>query len=93
MNLWIRFLSIGGSYSSFEEDIKGSIESRKLADMVVLSDDIFKVESHKIKDIEVEMTIFNGKIMYNLLGFRVINNTYMNCFYIENCYLINVVQI
>lgn len=55
--------TMGGAYASFEEDIKGSIEVGKLADFVVLSEDIFKIEVDRIKDIEVEMTIFNGKII------------------------------
>lgn len=56
--------TMGGAYSSFEENIKGSLEEGKLADMVVLSDDIFNVEEDKIKDIEVDMTIFGGEIVY-----------------------------
>lgn len=55
--------TMGGAYASFEEDIKGSIEIGKLADFVVLSEDIFKIKKDKIKDVEIEMTIFNGKIM------------------------------
>lgn len=56
--------TMGGAFSSFEEDIKGSIEIGKLADIVVLSEDIFEIENDKIKDINVEMTVFNGKIIY-----------------------------
>lgn len=55
--------TMGGAYASFEEDVKGSIEEGKLADMVVLSDNIFEIDSHKIKDVNVEMTIFNGRII------------------------------
>lgn len=55
--------TMGGAYASFEEDVKGSIEEGKLADMVVLSDNIFEIDPHKIKDVNVEMTIFNGKII------------------------------
>lgn len=55
--------TMGGAYASFEEDIKGSIEEGKLADMVVLSDNIFEIDPDKIKDVNVEMTIFNGKII------------------------------
>ena len=56
--------TMGGAYASFEEDIKGSIEVGKLADFVVLSEDIFQVDQSKIKDIRIEMTIFNGQIVY-----------------------------
>nr|WP_276537065.1 amidohydrolase [Anaerosalibacter massiliensis] len=56
--------TMGGAYTSFEENGKGSIEEGKLADMVVLSRDIFEIPEDEIKDVEVEMTIFNGKIVY-----------------------------
>lgn len=55
--------TMGGAYASFEEDIKGSIEEGKLADMVVLSRNIFQIPEDEIKDVEVEMTIFNGEIL------------------------------
>ena len=55
--------TMGGAYASFEEDIKGSIEVGKLADMVVLSQDIKGVHPDEIKDIKVDMTIFDGKIV------------------------------
>lgn len=56
--------TVGGAYTSFEEDIKGTIEEGKLADMVVLSKNIYKIPHDEIKDIKVEMTIFNGQIVY-----------------------------
>ena len=49
---------------SGEEKIKGSIQVGKLADMIVLSDDIFKVPLKEIPNIEVLATIFDGKIVY-----------------------------
>jgi predicted amidohydrolase YtcJ len=52
------------AYASFEEDIKGSITPGKLADMVVLSDDPLKSPPEQIKDIRVEMTILDGKIVW-----------------------------
>ncbi len=58
--------TMGAAYSSFEEDIKGSITPGKLADMVVLSDDIFNIDSKKIKDIKVEKTIIDGKVVYEI---------------------------
>lgn len=56
--------TMAGAYSSFEENIKGSIEEGKLADMVVLSQDIFEIPEDDIKNTEVEMTLFNGEIVY-----------------------------
>ncbi|MCK4386019.1 MAG: amidohydrolase family protein, partial [candidate division Zixibacteria bacterium] len=54
----------GASYASYEERIKGSIQIGKLADMVVLSKDIFKVAPEEILDTKVESTILGGKIVY-----------------------------
>ncbi len=56
--------TLGGAYASFEEDIKGTIEEDKLADMVVLSQNIYKIPQDEIKNVKVEMTIFNGQIVY-----------------------------
>lgn len=53
-----------GAYASFEENIKGSIEEDMLADLVVLSANIFEIQEDKIKDVVVDMTIFDGKIVY-----------------------------
>lgn len=52
------------AYTSFEEDIKGSITPGKLADMVVLSDDPTQVPPEKIKDTKVEMTIIGGEVVW-----------------------------
>jgi predicted amidohydrolase YtcJ len=61
----IKCYTLNAAYASFEEKIKGSIEVGKLADFVVLSDDILSIDPEKIKDVIVEMTIFNGEIVYN----------------------------
>jgi predicted amidohydrolase YtcJ len=55
--------TMGSAYASFEEKIKGSIEPGKLADLVVLSDDIFSIDPVKIADTKVWMTIFDGTIV------------------------------
>ena len=60
----IRCYTINNAYAAFEENIKGSIEVGKLADLVVLSDDIFSINPVKIKDVKVDMTVFDGKIIY-----------------------------
>lgn len=60
----MRIYTVNAAYASFEEKIKGSIEAGKLADLVVLSDDLRKVEPNKIRDVKVEMTIVGGKIVY-----------------------------
>jgi predicted amidohydrolase YtcJ len=60
----IKCYTLNAAYASFEENIKGSIEVGKLADFVVLSDDILSIDPIKIKDVEVEMTVFDGEIVY-----------------------------
>ena len=60
----IRAYTINGAHASFDETNLGSIETGKLADMIVLSDDITSVGSDKIKDISVELTLVNGRIVY-----------------------------
>ncbi|MGE5400008.1 MAG: amidohydrolase [Ignavibacteriales bacterium] len=61
----IKCYTINNAYASFEEKIKGSIEAGKLADMVVLSDDILTIDPVKIRDVRVEMTVFDGNVIYS----------------------------
>ena len=60
----VKCYTINSAYAEFSEDKKGSIEPGKLADMVVLSDDIFTIEPERIKDVKVDMTVFDGEIIY-----------------------------
>lgn len=52
------------AHITFEEETKGSIEPGKLADMVILSDDLLNIEPERISDVRVEATILGGKIVY-----------------------------
>jgi hypothetical protein len=60
----LRMYTIHNAYGSFEEDIKGSIEPGKLADMVILSDDILTCPVDKIRDIKVDLTLLGGLVVY-----------------------------
>jgi predicted amidohydrolase YtcJ len=53
------------AYASFEENTKGSVEPGKLADFAILSQNPLTVSPKKIKDIQVEMTIVGGKIVFS----------------------------
>ncbi|OIN96735.1 MAG: hypothetical protein AUJ48_01095 [Deltaproteobacteria bacterium CG1_02_45_11] len=60
----IKMYTLGGAYASFEEGLKGSITPGKLADLIVLSDDIFQVAFEDIKDLKVERTIIGGRTVW-----------------------------
>jgi len=61
----LRVYTVNAAYASFEEQVKGSIETGKLADFTVLSDDLLRVKPERIKDVRVEMTIVDGKVVYS----------------------------
>jgi predicted amidohydrolase YtcJ len=61
----VRLFTVNGAYASYEEDVKGTLENGKYADMAVLSDDIYNAPHHKIKDISIIETIQNGKIVFS----------------------------
>jgi predicted amidohydrolase YtcJ len=56
--------TMGSAYAEFQEKEKGSITPGKLADMVILSDDIFKIRPELIRNVKVETTIVGGKVIY-----------------------------
>jgi len=69
----IKLYTWNGAYASFEEDIKGSIEVGKLADLVVLNDSILNVSPDQIKDLKVEKTMIDGEIIYSKENFMELN--------------------
>lgn len=60
----IRGVTINGAYQYFEENIKGSIEVGKIADLVILDKSPLAIESNEIKNIEILETIKNGKSIF-----------------------------
>lgn len=60
----LKAYTLGSAFMSFEEDIKGSISKGKLADFVVLSEDILHTEKHNIKNIKVLETYVGGIKMF-----------------------------
>jgi len=62
----IECYTLGSAYASFEEEIKGSLQVGKLADIVVLSKDIFTIPEEEILNTEVVYTILGGKIIHSL---------------------------
>jgi predicted amidohydrolase YtcJ len=60
----LRMYTIDAAYSSDDENIKGSVETGKIADLTVLSDDPRTVSPNRIVDIKVEMTIVGGRVVH-----------------------------
>jgi len=60
----VKCYSLESAYASFEEDIKGSVEEGKLADIVILDRDITEMPSEDIDKSSVYMTIVGGETLY-----------------------------
>ena len=60
----IRAATLGSAYANFAEDDRGSIETGKLADLVVLSRDVFADEPAALLETAVAATIVDGEIVY-----------------------------
>ena len=57
--------TLDAAYCSGKENVKGSIEDGKLADITVLSSDPWQVPTSQIKDINVEMVVVDGQIIFS----------------------------
>lgn len=57
----LRMCTYNGAYTCFDENEIGSLETGKLANMVILSEDLYSVPKDKIKDIKVEKLLLGGK--------------------------------
>ena len=60
----VRAYTVGSAYAEFQEGAKGSISAGKLADLVILSRDIFKIDPIDIENTRVLMTILDGRVIY-----------------------------
>jgi predicted amidohydrolase YtcJ len=60
----IRMHTINGAFASFEEPRKGSLEPGKLADLVVLGDDIARVPVKELRHLPVAMTVSGGEVVH-----------------------------
>jgi predicted amidohydrolase YtcJ len=60
----IRVYTYNGAYTAFEERSRGSLEEGKLADLVVLSDDILSLPTSKIRGLKVDQTYLEGRLAY-----------------------------
>ncbi|MBA2339073.1 MAG: amidohydrolase [Pyrinomonadaceae bacterium] len=60
----VRAYTVGAAYAEFMENDKGAIAPGKLADLVILSDDIFQIDPTAIERARVLVTIMDGRIVY-----------------------------
>lgn len=60
----VRAFTWGSAYAEFQERIKGTLETGKLADMVILSDDIFTIDPVRIPSVTVMYTVVDGRVVY-----------------------------
>jgi predicted amidohydrolase YtcJ len=61
----IRAYTINGAFANFVEQNRGSITPGKYADLVMLSDDLFKIPAEKIKDTDIVWTMVGGKTVWS----------------------------
>jgi hypothetical protein len=64
----LRLLTIDAAYGTFQEDIKGSIEVGKFADLVILSENPLTALENTLSDIEVIMTMVGGIAEYTAVS-------------------------
>ena len=60
----VRAYTAGSAYAEFQETVKGTLAPGMLADLVVLSDDIFAIDPLAIADAKVDLTLLGGTIVY-----------------------------
>lgn len=60
----LKAYTINGAYASFDEEIKGSLEQGKLADFVILDQNLFTIDPATIRDVKVLKTYVGGKLVY-----------------------------
>jgi predicted amidohydrolase YtcJ len=59
-----RAYTVGSAYAEFAEHVKGTITPGKLADFVILTQDIFKIDPVDINKVRVRTTIVDGRVVY-----------------------------
>ena len=60
----VRAYTVGSAYAEFQDHVKGTISRGKLADLVLLSRDIFKIDPKDIENVKVVLTMVDGRVVY-----------------------------
>ena len=64
----LRAATVGGAWLTREEDLKGTLEVGKLADLVVLSEDLRQIAPERLLEVEVDQTWLGGRLVYDRLA-------------------------
>jgi predicted amidohydrolase YtcJ len=65
----VRAYTVGSAFAEFQEEVKSTIAPGKLADIVMLSEDIFAINPQQIEKVKVVLTILDGRIVYAATGY------------------------
>jgi len=60
----VKAYTYGAAYAEGEEQVKGTLEPGKLADIIVLAEDIFSIDPIRIQDVKVDSTYLGGQLIY-----------------------------
>ncbi len=60
----VRAYTVGSAYAEFAENVKGTITPGKLADLVLLTEDIFRIDPAAVEGVRVRMTVMDGRVVY-----------------------------
>ncbi|MDQ3907361.1 MAG: amidohydrolase [Acidobacteriota bacterium] len=64
----VRAYTIGSAFAEFTDDVKGTLAPGKLADLVIIDRDIFKIDPVEIEKAKVTTTIMDGRVVYEADG-------------------------
>ena len=56
--------TVGSAYAEFTEKVKGTIAPGKLADIVILDQNIFEIDPVQIENVNVVLTLMDGRVVY-----------------------------
>jgi hypothetical protein len=60
----VRAYTVGSAHAEFQEKVKGSLTPGKLADLVMLDRDMFKIDPAELDKVKVSLTIVDGRVVY-----------------------------
>jgi len=61
----VRAYTVGSAYAEFADEVKGTVAPGKLADLVILDKDIFKIPPAEIETARVQLTVMDGRVVYD----------------------------